>query len=347
VVGLSLTRHGSARRRWSAPLLVAALAGILGAGPASAAAPRDWLTPTLAASPESLAYATMAYHEGRGDMILFGGYNGAGIVSETWRYDETTWTKLSPAHQPSPRDDVAMGYDAKHAQLILFGGYVASGGPLGDTWRWTGTDWKQLSPKHHPGPRWGAAMTYDAARRQLVLFGGNGGTTEYNDTWVWTGSDWSKRSPAHRPSVRDSVAVAYDAKRKQVVLFGGFGATPNLAETWLWNGSDWKRVDPATNPPGRIGGRMAYDPGTRRTVLFGGTVFTGSFPIPGLADTWTWNGTTWSHPSPAHVPAGRSYSAMAYDPEAHGVLLFGGLSQITASDFGGTPLGDTRLYHAP
>jgi hypothetical protein len=43
---------------------------------------------------------------------------------------------------------------------------------------------------------------------------------------------------------------------------------------------------------------MAYDPLTSQTVLFGGSSSTAT----DLNDTWTWNGTTWTRWTPAHVP---------------------------------------------
>ena len=43
-----------------------------------------------------------------------------------------------------------------------------------------------------------------------------------------------------------------------------------------------------------------------------------------LADTWLWNGTTWTQQSPATSPPSRDESAMAYDGAQSQVVLFGG-----------------------
>lgn len=67
---------------------------------------------------------------------------------------------------------------------------------------------------------------------------------------------------------------------------------------------------------------MTYDPSTGDLVLFGGT--TGAYGAgPGLADTWLWNGSSWSQ-SPATGPSARFGAAMHFDPAVGGPVLFGG-----------------------
>ena len=64
---------------------------------------------------------------------------------------------------------------------------------------------------------------------------------------------------------------------------------------------------------------MAFDPGTGQLILFGGTGTTGA-----LADTWTWNGITWTQLHPAASPTARANASMAYDPGTGQLVLFGG-----------------------
>ena len=70
---------------------------------------------------------------------------------------------------------------------------------------------------------------------------------------------------------------------------------------------------------------------TGQVVLFGGENASGA-----LADTWTWNGSTWAQQSPAASPSPRAYAAMPV-PIGGDVVLFGG-------ENGGTPLGDTWTW---
>jgi hypothetical protein len=80
---------------------------------------------------------------------------------------------------------------------------------------------------------------------------------------------------------------------------------------------------------------MAYDPLTNQSVLFGGYANSAYGPIA-LGDTWTWNGTTWTHQSPVHVPPARSFTQMAFDQQTGQLLMFGGVSPAIAADLADT-----------
>src|SRR5712692_7118621 len=74
---------------------------------------------------------------------------------------------------------------------------------------------------------------------------------------------------------------------------------------------------------------MATDPTHRRVVLFGGFGATSN----ALRDTWTWDGTTWSHQSPATRPPARFAATLAADTHAAdaAVVLFGGFNFATGN----------------
>ena len=118
--------------------------------------------------------------------------------------------------------------------------------------------------------------------------------------------------------------MAYDPATGTVVLFGGFGGSGlgrDFADTWTWNGTTWTRQHPAASPPARYGAAMAYDPATATVVLFGGG---GTTSGSDTADTWTWDGTTWTRQHPAVHPSARFDPAMAHDAATGTVVLFGG-----------------------
>lgn len=67
---------------------------------------------------------------------------------------------------------------------------------------------------------------------------------------------------------------------------------------------------------------MAYDKARHNVVLFGGLA-----DQTLLADTWTWNGSGWSHRQGlTSSPQARQETSMAYDDEARMVVLFGGVT---------------------
>ena len=72
---------------------------------------------------------------------------------------------------------------------------------------------------------------------------------------------------------------------------------------------------------------MAYDTARHQVVLFGGLLASGG----GGADTWVWNGTTWTQEFPAASPPARDLAAMTYDSVRHETILFGGRSLESAS----------------
>ena len=85
---------------------------------------------------------------------------------------------------------------------------------------------------------------------------------------------------------------------------------------------------PAPSP--RDKASMAYDGLHGQVVLFGG--LNGDY----LGDTWTWDGTAWTRPTPKHEPRPRGASAMAYDATRARTVLFGGCCDDNGSSFGDT-----------
>jgi hypothetical protein len=67
-------------------------------------------------------------------MILFGGWSGSGgCLDDTWAFDGTDWSQLSPIDSPDARYQASMAFDPAMGQMILFGG-LDSSEDLNDTW---------------------------------------------------------------------------------------------------------------------------------------------------------------------------------------------------------------------
>lgn len=120
------------------------------------------------------------------------------------------------------------------------------------------------------------------------------------------------------PGPRDFAAGAYgDGK---IVVFGGRTGNTALGDTWLWIGAVWKQIT-AGNPPPRFGAAMAYDEGMKLFVLTGGST-TGAI-LPASTYHFDPNSESWSGPLDPGGPQ-RAFHALAYDPGANKVVLFGG-----------------------
>lgn len=338
-------RPTTPRRRRLTMLAVGALGVIavtLGAAAAASAAP-TWTNAAPPTSPSARGYSSMAYDARHGQLLLFGGYDGHAMLTGTWRWTGSTWMDLAPVKSPSHRDAAALGYDAATKQLILFGGYTYDSVAAlhRDTWLWTGTTWRKLAPKKSPPKRFGAAMAYDAASKQLLLFGGLKNTQGgfLNDTWVWTGSTWKRLFPRrHPPAV--ATQMTYDPRRKRIVLFGD--TMP--AATWLWNGKNWSKRTTSTAPHARYGSTLTFDPALGKVILFGGVPLPTGYPVDGLADTWAWNGTSWTRLTVATAPPGRTGAAAAYDRRTKRLVLFGGFDRLFDIYGDGSVLGDTWTF---
>jgi len=87
--------------------------------------------------------------------------------------------------------------------------------------------------------------------------------------------------------------------------------------------TNWTQQSLSTSPPGRDGSSIAYDAANRTDLLFGGYEPC-SLCNNLVADTWAWNGQTWSQQNPATSPSAREDAGMAYYDPTQSVILFGG-----------------------
>jgi len=103
-----------------------------------------------------------------------------------------------------------------------------------------------------------------------------------------------------------------------VVVATPIAHTPGpLGDTWFDHGTKWRQA-PGAHPSPRYAASLAYDAARSNFVLFGG-----QFGSVSYDDTWTFDGQTWKHHSPAHNPPARRDAAMAFDPSLHEVVMYG------------------------
>ena len=61
---------------------------------------------------------------------------------QTWAWNGTTWTQLTPATAPPARANAAMTDNSATGNVVLFGGRSARHATnLNDTWAYNGTTW--------------------------------------------------------------------------------------------------------------------------------------------------------------------------------------------------------------
>ncbi|MBI3844779.1 MAG: IPT/TIG domain-containing protein [Planctomycetes bacterium] len=147
-----------------------------------------WVQRAPMTVPPARAYGSMAYDSFRQRLVMFGGFNGLGMMLDTWEWDGNDWTPIVPLFTPSARDEYALAFDRDNRVILLFGGYDGSSF-LGDTWQWNGADWSEFTPggpSRRPPVRLAASMAYDESCGTVVLFGGSRPTQSglLGDTWT-------------------------------------------------------------------------------------------------------------------------------------------------------------------
>jgi cysteine-rich repeat protein len=295
-----------------------------------------WTQVQTAATPSpARSYMAMAYDPVRNVTVLYGGGSGdlpRTRYNDTWEYDGTNWVQRTLTTNGFARDTHTMAFDAGRGKIIVHGGFRIAGpssGPSSDTWQLDATGWTAVTGTALATTRREHVMAYDAFRNKLVVFGGSNqpddraaAATFYDDTGENDGASWSTRSFGTDLTVRGGHAVAYDTRRARAVLFGGNQSPTTsvlLNDTLEFTGGTWIHRT-VSGPSARANHAMAYDAARGKVVLFGGVTGGGA-----VADTWTYDGNTWTQPALSGTPpAARVSAAMAYDAKRGRVVMFGG-----------------------
>ncbi|MDP3156201.1 MAG: kelch repeat-containing protein [Archangium sp.] len=233
-----------------------------------------------------------------GNRIILSGGVGLNFNDDLWEWTGTTWNPLTSAGpRPSARSGAAMVNIG--GKLLLYGGTTIAGLSM-ETWEFDGVRWTlvgTVAPSINP------SLTF--FQNQPLLIGGwaRVGGTPMSSVYRWSGTAWTALT-GNGPFPRDVLA----AERGTDVLVVSTG------ETWLWNGDEWRQLM-VTSPPRRSFGAMATV-GTK-TILFGG-ILNGQ----PQADTWEWDGISWTLKSPATSPSPRLGHSMAR--RGANLVLFGG-----------------------
>lgn len=247
----------------------------------------NWTQATPGQSPPGRANIDqgMVYDTARNRVVLFGGLGSTGYLSDTWEYDGTTWTSISPTVSPEKRDSHAMAFDIARGVTVLFGGYGRLGYPLDDTWEYDG-NWHEINVAKRPAARYHHVMVYDERRHVVVMFGGWGnGNVVLGDTWEYDGASWHEITPTQSPPPRHNHSMAYDSARGVVVLFGGEDDTGLLTDTWEYDGTTWRPITTSQTPSPRKEMPLVYDLRRNRVLFFGGGYWTGGHLVA-FEETW-------------------------------------------------------------
>lgn len=227
-----------------------------------------WTQLAPATAPPAVVWPGMAYDSARDRVVLFGGLpaslSTAGM-DDTWEWDGTTWTEITPAARPPGRGVHGhLTYDPRRDRVVLFGGGSQPGAmTYTDLWEYDGTTWTEVALASGPGNRVAGCFADDGD--QLVLFGGGLWNPYFDDTWTWSGAAFTQATPPAAPAARQSMLCVRDAWRDRVVMFGGDNGG-SLADTWEWREGAWTDAMQA-GPPAACCFGITYDSARRRTLV--------------------------------------------------------------------------------
>lgn len=163
-------------------------------------------------------------------------------------------------------------------------------------------------------------------RGKLVHFGGTVtepfGNTEYPDeTHTYDGVGWTRERTSSSPPSRLFFSMVFTSTG--TVMLGGAPPTPDRSNFfWKWDGDEWFELSTEGMPPPRSEAMVAYDASDDAIVVFGGRDPLTSEPFD---DTWIYQNSSWTMlPEDDPHPPGRFAGAVAYQPLADRMIIFGG-----------------------
>jgi hypothetical protein len=227
---------------------------------------QDWHQIESAVAPTGRIFHAMAYDKVRQKVILYGGQNSSGNLSDLWEWDGVNWRRLCPVCNPAQRFEHKMIFDDRLEQVVLYGGQNNQKG-FAEAWTWDGAAWSYFSFETSVPAVYDAPLVYETGRQRAVSFMGG----RWGGTWVWQANAWKKLDPALQPPLRDHAVMVYDPLSGQSILFGGSTqAGTKFNDTWLLDGETWTRLETPSAPPQRDGAVAFFDPLRRSVILYGG-----------------------------------------------------------------------------
>ncbi len=210
----------------------------------------------MGAPAPNLSGMRLAFDEARGRVVAFGGRVHPFLLSdETFEWDGSTWTDVTPALRPPARVQHALAYHAASGKVVLFGGETGTPPSLvrvADTWTWDGQEWTQVNPSHTPSPRSGHSL---AGSAEVLLHGGADAEGRLlGDVWRWTGSDWESvacESGTSLPRSQHAAILVGPATAREMLVYEAANtvATPMIQRL---------RLD-VTRPGGGVGRPVELD----------------------------------------------------------------------------------------
>ncbi len=224
----------------------------------------SWTNVTTANSPPARTSGALAFDEGEGVVVLFGGnlWNSTKPM-DTWKLDTATrtWTEIVTGERPPSRDYRTV-YDRANRRIVAFSG------PDLRWFAWTqwrnynytevwaldvanGT-WTNCSPPDSPLSREGFAVAYDEVRGETLLFGGSHRSYDFEkEGWVYiyenlswsynlSEREWTSTALTGPLVRREECSIGQDsATGAMFIITGWYRDFPDSLATQRFAGDVW------------------------------------------------------------------------------------------------------------
>jgi hypothetical protein len=254
----------------------------------------------------------IAYHAGRGAVMVFGGVEGSAennpsnrlfeIVGDTWR--------LVASNRSPPVGRASMVYDWRRDRLVAT--------VLEETWAFEDGDWRQLEDL--PVSRL-EGLAYDRARDRVIM-------TDGARTFVFDGASWTEDTGA-QPGGRRAFGITYDPAAGDVLLYGGRLFAGSVSdELWRYGDGGWTLAGTAEATTGVV---LTEDPVLGRVLAVGGTC-TADLCVGAASEVRTLDGNTFT--TVADLGLGGLIAQLAvWDARQDRVIWIGGTGELAIPGF--------------
>jgi hypothetical protein len=300
---------------------------------------KDWTQISTTEAPAPRYLMRLYFDTARQRIRGHGGDSGDGFYDDTWEYDGTTWVEVGGLEAPPNRSGHAMGFDPRTGEVVLYGGYAWTPGPLGDhTWHLVDGEWIRQSGVGQPTADRAFRIEYDPVAERLLGFGGADDYVQDLHEYDGAVPGWVS-IPTSGPDGRQNHGWVYAPGLGGFVLFGGhacceWGSSYTAEDTWVYDGSTWIEKTSSVHPPRRRTPAMGYLESSNLVILYGGVNEHGVR----YGDTWAFDGEFWTLLNDDSPPGQIVAPTLVYDPLREVLVLFGGQDPLgeTTWEFDGT-----------
>jgi len=267
---------------------------------------------------------TAQYDAARDAMVVFGGENASGQLSELVTYHPATgaWDRVDTTTALYARTDLASAIDTVNDRLVVIGGRVGLSTSVGDIMAYKAGQWQMLPSG--PSPRHDIAAASDGAH--AWVFGGAGAFLQsLDDLWQldFATDTWTLLPDGGtRPPARGSNALAFHDGALYMV--GGHDITTIMRDVWRYDlaAQRWEQLAVTSAPPAWAHFGQATDVQCGKLVLVAGDNLDNL--DTSLATTFDFATGAFERLPTSNLPHPRDHASLIVDSMRHQLVLFGG-----------------------